>query len=158
MGGTPMLLKMQKKRSDLPIHLILITIAAITLLPFVFVINNSFRRTSEQYHSFFGVPSAVSNLFRFTGYELSGQSDRIQVRIMPEPTKGKPQSVRATDVPLTTVTYGQAMRLSWRELTRGYDYAWQIFRPFMINSLLVSIGSAIGVVVIASATAYVFSC
>jgi ABC-type glycerol-3-phosphate transport system permease component len=49
------------------------------------------------------------------------------------------------------------MAQSWRELTRGYDYAWQIFRPFMINSLLVSLASAAGVVVIASLTAYVFS-
>src|SRR5215207_11254260 len=113
MGGTPMLLRMQKKRSDLPIHLILITIAAITLLPFVFVINNSFRRTSEQYHSFFGVPNAVSNLFRFTTYKVTGQSDRIQIRIMPEQQKGRPQSVRAADVPFTKVSYGQAMRLSW---------------------------------------------
>src|SRR4030095_14688212 len=101
MGGTPMLLKMQKKRSDLPIHLVLITIAAITLLPFVFVINNSFRRTTEQYHAFFGLPTAGSNLARFTWFKVTGQPDRIQLRIMPEPAKGKPQSVRAADVPFT---------------------------------------------------------
>src|SRR5881275_3239575 len=40
---------------DLPIA---IGIAALTLLPFAFVLNNSLRRTSEQYHSFFGAPSA----------------------------------------------------------------------------------------------------
>lgn len=148
---------MKKRTSDLPIHLILITIAAITLLPFVFVINNSFRRTTEQYHAFFGVPNAVSNLVRFTWFKVTDQSDRIQLRIVPEPEKGKPASVRAADVPFTKLSYGEAMGKSWRELTRGYDYAWQIFRPFMINSLLVSLASAAGVVVIASLTAYVFS-
>jgi len=148
---------MKKRTSDLPIHLILITIVAITLLPFVFVINNSFRRTTEQYHSFFGLPNAVTNLCKFTWYELSGQSDRIQLRIMPEPVKGKPVAVRAADLPFTNLSYGQAMRLCWHDLTRGYQYAWQIFRPFMINSLVVSLSSALGVVVIASLTAYVFS-
>ena len=49
----------------------------------------------------FGVPNAVSNLFRFTTYKLTGQSDRIQVRIMPEQQKGRPQSVRAADVMTT---------------------------------------------------------
>ncbi|HEV2294496.1 MAG TPA: carbohydrate ABC transporter permease [Tepidisphaeraceae bacterium] len=148
---------MKKTRSDLPIHLILIAILAITLLPFIFVINNSLRRTSEQYHSFFGVPNALSNIVRFTAYRLTGESERIQLRILPEPEPGKPQSVRAADVPLTTVPYAQAMRLSGRELTRGYDYAWQMFRPFMLNSLIVSLTSALGVVIIGSASAYVFS-
>src|ERR671912_1748471 len=146
---------MKKRRSDLPIHCVLVAILAITLLPFVFVINNALRRTSEQYHSFFGLPNAVSNLFRFTTYKLTGQSDRIQVRIMPEQQKGRPQSVRAADVPLTKVSYGHAMRLSWREMTAGFKYAWQVFRPFMINSLVVSLASAVGVVVISSISAYV---
>jgi len=53
---------MKRIRSDIPIHLALIAIAAMTLLPFVFVINNSMRRTSEQYHSFFGLPSALTAL------------------------------------------------------------------------------------------------
>jgi ABC-type glycerol-3-phosphate transport system permease component len=148
---------MKKRRSDLPIHCVLIAILAITLLPFVFVINNSLRRTTEQYHSFFGLPNGVSNLARFTWFKLSGQPDRIRLRILPEAEPGKPQSVRAADVPMTTVSYAEGMRRSGRELTRGFDYAWQIFRPFMVNSLLVSAASAFGVVVISSLTAYVFS-
>jgi ABC-type glycerol-3-phosphate transport system permease component len=148
---------MKKRRSDLPIHCVLIAILAMTLLPFVFVINNSLRRTGEQYHSFFGVPTAVSNLVRFTWFKVAGDADRIQVRILPEPEKGKPQSVRAADVPFTTVPYAQGMRLAWRDLTAGFRYAWQVFRPFMLNSLVVSLTSAIGVVVIGSLSAYVFS-
>jgi ABC-type glycerol-3-phosphate transport system permease component len=148
---------MIRRRPDLPIHLILITIVAITLLPFVFVVNNSFRRTTEQYHSFFGAPEALTNLCTFTWYQLTGQSERIQLRLLPEPEPGKPSAVRAADLPYTTLPYGQAMRRCWRDLTRGYVYAWQSFRPFMLNSLIVSISSALGVVVIGSLTAYVFS-
>src|SRR5688572_10662579 len=99
---------MRKRRSDLPIHLVLVTILSLTLLPFVFVVNNSFRRTHEQYRSFFGLPEALRN-FDFV------------------------------------------------ELTRGYVWSWEIFRPYMLNSLIVSLSSALGVVLIASVAAYVFS-
>lgn len=99
---------MKKKRSDLLIHLVLVTILSLTLLPFVFVVNNSFRRTHEQYRSFFGLPEALRN-FDFV------------------------------------------------ELTRGYVWSWEIFRPYMLNSLIVSLSSALGVVLIASVAAYVFS-
>jgi ABC-type glycerol-3-phosphate transport system permease component len=148
---------MKRIRSDIPIHIALIAIAAMTLLPFVFVINNSMRRTSEQYHSFFGLPSALTNLVRFTWFEVTGQSDRIQMRIMPEEIVNKPQSVRAADIPFTRVSYAQAMRSCWSEMVRGFDYCWQIFRPFMRNSLLVSASSALGVVLFGSISAYVFS-
>jgi ABC-type glycerol-3-phosphate transport system permease component len=107
MAETAMLL-MKKKRSDLPIHCVLIVFAALTLLPFVFVVNNSFRRTHEQYRSFFGMPEALRN-FDFV------------------------------------------------ELTRGYVWCWEIFRPYMLNSLFVSLSSALGVVIVGSISAYVFS-
>ncbi|MGB7156564.1 MAG: carbohydrate ABC transporter permease [Tepidisphaeraceae bacterium] len=148
---------MKARRSDLPIHLLLIAILAITLLPFVFVVNNSLRRTSEQFHSFFGVPASVSNLVRFTWFNVTGQPERIQLRILPDTKPGKPQSVRAADVPMTHLAYGDAIAHCWKDMTRGFRHAWGIFRPFMINSLLVSLTSALGVVVIASASAYVFS-
>jgi ABC-type glycerol-3-phosphate transport system permease component len=99
---------MKRRTRDLPLHLVLLTFAALTLTPFLFVLNNSFRRTSEQYRSFFGLPQALKQL----------------------------------DFP---------------ELFRGYGWAWQIFRPYMINSLLVSLTSALGVVLIGSVSAYVFS-
>jgi len=148
---------MKSKRSDIPIHLILILFAGLTLLPFVFVINNSFRRTTEQYHSFFGVPEAATNLVRFTWFKVTGQSDRIELRIMPERKDGKAQTVRAADVPMTRISYGEAMSNCWHELYKGFVYAWQVFRPFMINSLIVSISSAFGVVLVSSISAYVFA-
>ena len=148
---------MTRRRSDIPIHLVLIAIAALTLTPFVFVVNNSLRRTSEQYHGFFNPPAALVNLARFTWFEVTGQADRIQLRQLPEAEDGKPAKVRAADVPLTRLSYGAAMATSFRELTRGFVWAWRIFRPYMINSLLVSLSSAAGVVVVASLSAYVFS-
>src|SRR5437773_7205860 len=137
-----------KRRSDIPIHLALIVIAALTLLPFLFVLNNSLRRTTEQYHSFFGAPEAVTNLLRFTWFKLTGQGDRIELRVMPEAKEGKPLNIRAADVPLTKLSYGEAVAKLWHELARGFIYAWQIFRPFMLNSLLVSLSSAAGVVLV----------
>ena len=70
---------MRKRRSDIPIHLALIAIAAMTLLPFAFVINNSFRRTNEQFHGFFGLPVALKDAARFTHAHLSGHPDRIKL-------------------------------------------------------------------------------
>src|SRR5687767_4162804 len=136
--------RMKRRRSDIPIHLALIAIVAMTLLPFVFVINNSMRRTSEQFHSFFGLPAALTDLGRFTWYRLSVQSEKIEVRPTP-------------DAPLRRAPYGAAVNHSWNELTRGFVYCWGIFRPYMINSLIVSGASALGVVVFASISAYVFS-
>lgn len=135
---------MKRRRSEIPIHAALIAIAAMTLLPFVFVINNSMRRTSEQYHSFFGLPSALTDLGRFTWYQLSGNGERIEIRPSP-------------DAPPQPAAYGAAMKHAWSELSRGFIYCWGIFRPYMRNSLIVSASSALGVVVVASISAYVFS-
>src|SRR4051812_18264163 len=46
-------------RKDLWLHAILILIAAMTLLPFAFVLNNSFRTNTELNHSFFGFPKKL---------------------------------------------------------------------------------------------------
>src|SRR5687767_11800385 len=136
--------RMKRRRSDIPIHLALIAIVAFTLLPFVFVVNNSMRRTSEQFHSFFGLPTAVKDLVRFTWYAASGQADRIEIPPTPE-------------APPQRAAYGAAMKVAWGELTRGFVYCWGVFRPYMLNSLLVSASSAFGVVLFASISAYVFS-
>jgi ABC-type glycerol-3-phosphate transport system permease component len=147
---------MQRRRSDLPIHLALIAIAAMTLLPFVFVVNNSLRRTSEQYHSFFGLPAAVTNAVKFTWFKVSGQDDRIRLRVQPA-AGDKPSSLRAADVALEEVGYRAAMKHCWDELSRGFVYTWRVFRPYMLNSLIVSLSSAFGVVLVGSISAYVFS-
>src|SRR5688500_19641230 len=111
---------MNSKRRDIRIHIALIVIAALTLLPFVFVVNNSLRRTSEQYHSFFGMPESVKNAARFTWFKFTAQPERIQLRVADE---SKPL-VRGRDVPVQTVGYAAAMKQSGHEMTVGYVDAW----------------------------------
>ncbi len=142
---------MKRRRSDIPIHLALIAIAAITLLPFFFVINNSFRRTTEVYHGFFGVPAAAKDGARFTWMKLTGHSEDIRVRVSSE------EQARGGESTMTPMSYGDAMRSVGSELSRGYRFAWNVFRPYMLNSLFVSGISALGVIVIGSVTAYVLS-
>ncbi|RYG24865.1 carbohydrate ABC transporter permease [bacterium] len=52
-------MKRRARLNDLAIHAVLITILALTLLPFVFLINNSFRTNFELDHAFFGIPEAL---------------------------------------------------------------------------------------------------
>ena len=141
-----------KKRSDILLHVVIIAFLAMTMLPFLFVLNNSLRRTSEQFHAFFGVPNSISNAVKFTWFAATGQSERIEMRVIDD-TGGK----RAADVGMTKMSYGAAMRRVGDELTRGFVYAWGIFRPYMLNSLIVSLSTAFGVVVVGSISAYVFS-
>lgn len=47
------------RRTDLLIHAVLIFILALTLTPFVFLINNSLRTNFELDHAFFGIPAAL---------------------------------------------------------------------------------------------------
>ncbi len=51
---------MKNARKDIPIHAVLIVFAALTLLPFVFVVNNSLRTNTEMNHSFFGLPKSLN--------------------------------------------------------------------------------------------------
>jgi ABC-type glycerol-3-phosphate transport system permease component len=139
---------------QLLIHATLLVILGLTLTPFLFVINNSLRTNSEMYHSFFGLPRALEQMAEFTWYKASGQSQSIQLQIIPEPTD---ISIRAREVAPQQMQYGQAMSHLWLEMTRGYRYAWGVLRPYMVNSLVVCIATMLGVVTVASITAYVFS-
>src|SRR5215203_3728988 len=134
--------EMRRRRSDIPIHLALIAIAAMTLLPFLFVVNNSLRRSSEQNYSFFGPPGAVTNAIKFTWFKLTGQSDRIRLRPV-RVEAVKPTAGRAADVAAEKVAYADAMKRCYRELTFGFAYTWKIFRPYMLNSIIVSLSSAL---------------
>ncbi len=81
----------------------LIAILTLTLLPFLFVINNSMRTNSEMYHSFFGLPKLGKALFD------------------------------------------------------GYAYAWEVLRPYTLNTIFVCVVTGVGVVFVGSVSAYVFS-
>jgi ABC-type glycerol-3-phosphate transport system permease component len=55
---------MTRRRSQIALHAALIAILSLTLLPFVFVLNNSLRTNSEMLHGFFGIPRrAFGQLF-----------------------------------------------------------------------------------------------
>src|SRR5690349_20596231 len=64
---------------------------------------------------------------------------------------------RAADQPFQRVAYGEAMRRLWEQATRGYRFAWQTLRPYVVNSLIVCAGTVFGVVLVGSVSAYVFS-
>jgi ABC-type glycerol-3-phosphate transport system permease component len=105
-------------------------------------------------HSYFGIPRALTQSFAFTWYKLSGQPDKIQLR--PE-RDDVTETQRSTDIAPRTLPYGQAMQRLWSDSTKGYRYAWSILRPYMINSLFVSICTMLGVVLVGSITAYVLA-
>ncbi len=94
---------MRKNRGQFALHAVLIGILSLTLLPFVFVLNNSLRTNSEMNHSFFGLPKLGKELFD------------------------------------------------------GYAYAWEVLRPYTLNTVLVCLVTVIGVVLVGSVSAYVFS-
>lgn len=101
-------MRRRRRRNDLILQAILITILALTLLPFAFVINNSLRTNYEMNHGFFGIPNALRNG-------------------------------------------------AWADLTQSYRSAWEVLRPYTLNTLLVAAVTAFGVVTLGSVTAYVFS-
>ena len=88
-----------KRRSDIPLHAILLVFVFLTMLPFLFVINNSLRTNTEMYHSFFGLPKSLENMARFTWYHLTGQAERIRLR-RPMPEGKTAGEVRAADMPI----------------------------------------------------------
>ncbi len=94
---------MRHRWGQAALHATLIVILALTLAPFVFVINNSMRTNSEMNHSFFGLPKLGRQVFD------------------------------------------------------GYAYAWEVLRPYTLNTILVCAVTGIGVVFVGSVSAYVFS-
>jgi ABC-type glycerol-3-phosphate transport system permease component len=146
---------MKRRWNEIGTHGVLIVFVALTMLPFVFVINNSLRTNTEIYQSYFGLPSAVREMAAFTWYRLSGQEERIVVRVIDE--EAMAEGVRAVDLPAQRMEYGPAMGHMWEQMTRGYRYASQHLRPYTLNTIFVSAITVLGVVLIGSVSAYVFS-
>src|SRR5207248_3320318 len=112
------------------------------------------RTNSEMNHSYFGMPNAAGRAIAFSWHYLTGHPEHIQLRVAED---SPAETRRATEIPLTTLPYGQAMQHLWTDSTKGYRYAWAVLRPYMLNSFLVCISTMIGVVLVSSVTAYVFS-
>jgi ABC-type glycerol-3-phosphate transport system permease component len=62
---------MQSRRDTILIHLALLFLACLVYVPFVFVINSSFRSNEEMYRSFFGIPDALRAI-------VLGQTDQYE--------------------------------------------------------------------------------
>jgi ABC-type glycerol-3-phosphate transport system permease component len=144
---------MTRKRRDLVLHAALIAIAFLTMVPLLFVLNNSLRTNNEMYHAFFGLPGSLVSIAKFTWYELTGQPDRIRLRAA-EQERGE---TRAADLPVQTLSYRQAMARLGDDLSRGYRYSWKVLRPYMVNTIFVCVVTAVGVVLIGSVAGYVFA-
>jgi ABC-type glycerol-3-phosphate transport system permease component len=137
--------KKTRKRRDLWLHLVLIGVLSLTLLPFVFVVNNSLRTNSEMNHSFFGLPNAATEAVSMTGQKLSG---RASFEVAESADKG---------AKTLTVGYGEAMARIGKQLVQGYAYAWEQLRPYMLNTIFVCLATVLGVLLVGTVSAYVFS-
>lgn len=133
---------MRRRRGQLGLHAVLIVILSLTLLPFVFVLNNSLRTNSEMNYSFFGLPKAMVEGARITEERLLGGADSFVVA-------GSKEQGR--------VGFGEAMRTVGSQLVQGYAYAWEVLRPYTLNTVLVCLATVFGVVFVGTVSAYVFS-
>lgn len=131
------------KRNTFIIHAILILVAAQTLLPFAFTLNNVFRSNFEFYRDFFSVPDAFMGIAQVSGRYLTGNHESMTV----EDETGEEK----------TVNRAEAMAMHLDAVCRGPKQAWQHIRPFMVNSLIVSLLTAFGVCLLGSSTAYILA-
>ncbi len=125
------------------VHVTLFFFAALTLVPFVFVINNSMRNSTEIYHSFFGMPEAFAGFFNAWVQEWRG--DRRPIPLLLDDGE-KRQAAPA-----------EAMAVYRERAAAGYRGAWRQIRPYMVNSLVVSLATAGGVLLLGSISAFVLS-
>jgi ABC-type glycerol-3-phosphate transport system permease component len=128
-----------KKSTILFLHLVILSFASLTWLPFVFVLNNSFRSSTEMYHGFFRFPVALQ--------------EAVRNGLAP----GETVTVRNDTGETSEMTGAEAARYYLGQAVKGYRYAWGVIRPYMINSLVVCISTACGVLLLGSISAYVLS-
>jgi ABC-type glycerol-3-phosphate transport system permease component len=136
------------------IHLILFTLAFLTLVPFAFVINNSFRSNAEMYRAFFGLPNSWKSVAGHTGLLLTGRGDEITLRRDVVDENGRRTGEISDPEP---AGYLEAVQYELRSSIRGYKLGWQTLRLYMINSFIVCLVTAAGVILVASLSAYIFS-
>lgn len=125
------------------LHVFIGVFAVLTLVPFVFALNNAFRTNSEMYHRFFGLPNALKSMVRAGGDVLFGENT--------------PVTIEEDDGTIRQATPREAVRHFAGVATKGYRFAWQLLRPFMINTFFVCSVTALGVVLLGSISAYVLS-
>src|SRR3954452_22116609 len=92
--------EMNRRGTNILIHLVLLLIAALTLMPFAFVLNNSLRTNTEQNYSFFGLPQAIRSMARFTWYEVTARPERITLRPVDDVKSTEAEERRTADQPM----------------------------------------------------------
>lgn len=125
------------------LHLILILFALMTLVPFGFALNNSFRTNTEMYHSFFGVPEAFVNILTAAGQIIQGSDELVKFT--------------DTEGAQSMLPPREALRANLQMAGLNYQRSWTLIRPFMLNSFIVCIATALGVLLLSSVTAYTLS-
>ncbi|MBX3750319.1 MAG: carbohydrate ABC transporter permease [Opitutaceae bacterium] len=125
------------------IHAVLVCTAALTLLPFAFVVNNALRDNFEYNRSFFGPPQAFVGLAQ-AGWRQATGDDR-------------PLSVQLESGEVRSMTRGEVATHYWDKLTLGIRRAWTVLRPYLFNSFVVSGLTALGVAALGSGTAYLLA-
>jgi ABC-type glycerol-3-phosphate transport system permease component len=128
------------RRKAIAIHVVLICLACLTLVPFAFMVNNVFRSNTEFYHDFFSIPEAFKGLARTAA---AGSGETVEI----EDDKGR----------TSRVSRAEAAGHYADGAVRGPKMAWEVLRPYVVNSLLVSILTAAGVCIIGSSTAYILA-
>lgn len=135
----------RSKRTQFFLHTALIFILTLTLLPFVFVINNSMRTNTELNHSFFGMPRTAARGLEITRERIAGKTE-FDVAMSGD--KG---------AEVKRLGFGDAIGTIFNQLSDGYRYAWEVLRPYTLNTILVCLATVFGVILVGSVSAYVFS-
>ncbi|MGI8908309.1 MAG: carbohydrate ABC transporter permease [Candidatus Sumerlaeaceae bacterium] len=148
-----------RKRHDPVLHLVLCIFFVLTILPFIFVLNNSVRTQSEQYRTYFALPEALKSSVRFTWYKLTGRADEIRLAVPKRTASGGASETEtaAANVSVQRLGYRAAMQHLGTSLARGYHYAWRELRPYMLNTIVVCVATVLGVLLLGSVSGYVFS-
>ncbi|MDX9974582.1 MAG: carbohydrate ABC transporter permease [FCB group bacterium] len=129
--------------TQVALHAAIIAFAAATLLPFAFVLNNSFRTNSEIFHSFFGLPRSLES------------AAQLALPALTDPTR--PAPVENAEGVVHQGTAREALLAHLAIATRGYRYAWESIRPYMLNTFIVCGLTVAGVLFFGSVTAYILS-
>ncbi len=133
----------RKRARDLALMLCIGAFGVLTLIPFAFALNNSFRANYEMDHAFFGFPENFKGLARAAVAAISGSDTVFRVE---------------TDAgDLIEASGWGAVGRYWHAATKGYRVSWGTLRPYMINTFFVCGATTLGVVALGSISAYILS-
>jgi len=125
------------------LHIPLGIFLILTMIPFVFAVNNIFRTNSELDHAFFAFPHCLKGLAQIGVDSVTG----TERQYLFYDENGR-KALGGRD---------EALPQYWVQLKRGPGLAWSVIRKYMLNSFIVSGLTALGTVLIGSVTAYILS-